>query len=84
MGLGTPSLVQAPLDDPSMFVPDIRPTSLRKTPAEQHVRKKMQELVSTVDPNVKVDADAEEVRVGKFSALSGEGSCISRFPLSSY
>ncbi|PVG03075.1 hypothetical protein CPB86DRAFT_779960 [Serendipita vermifera] len=58
---GTPSLIQAPMDDPSMFLPDIRPTSLRKTPAEQHVRKKMQELVSTVDPNVKVDADAEEL-----------------------
>ncbi|KAG8801959.1 Transcription initiation factor TFIID subunit 12, partial [Serendipita sp. 399] len=59
----TPSSIQPPTDDPSIFVPDIlRPTSLRKNQsAEQHVRKKIQELVSTVDATVKVDADAEDL-----------------------
>ncbi|KAG8762926.1 Transcription initiation factor TFIID subunit 12 [Serendipita sp. 397] len=59
---GTPSSIQPPADDPSIFVPDIRPTSLRKNQgAEQHVRKKIQELVATVDANVKVDAEAEDL-----------------------
>ena len=59
---GTPAHILPPQDDPSIFVPDIRPTSLRKNQAaEQHVRKKIQELVSTVDSGVKVDADAEDV-----------------------
>lgn len=61
--LGTPAHIQPPQDDPSIFVPDIRPTSLRKNQAaEQHVRKKIQELVTSVDSSVKVDADAEDVR----------------------
>ncbi|KIM32386.1 hypothetical protein M408DRAFT_63472 [Serendipita vermifera MAFF 305830] len=58
----TPAHILPPQDDPSIFVPDIRPTSLRKNQAaEQHVRKKIQELVSSVDSNVKVDADAEDL-----------------------
>lgn len=61
--IGTPAHILPPPDDPSIYVPDIRPTSLRKNQAaEQHVRKKIQELVSTVDPTVKVDAEAEDVR----------------------
>ncbi|KAG8814833.1 Transcription initiation factor TFIID subunit 12 [Serendipita sp. 400] len=70
---GTPSSIQPPADDPSIFVPDIRPTSLRKNQgAEQHVRKKIQELVATVDANVKVDAEAEDVRTTISSSSSIE------------
>ena len=60
--IGTPSAIQPPADDPALFVADIRPTSLRKNQGvESHVRKKIQDLVATVDPTVKVDADAEDV-----------------------
>lgn len=59
---GTPSAILPEDTDMSTFVPDIRPTSLRKnTGAEQHVRRKIQDLVTNVDSNVKIDADAEDV-----------------------
>lgn len=50
-----------------MLVPDIRPTSLRKNAgAEQHVRKKIQDMVASVDSSVKVDAEAEDVSLVRF------------------
>lgn len=63
LAIGTPALIHQSMDDPSMFVPDLRPQGLRKQPGiEQHVRRKIQDIVATVDSSVKVDPEAEDVR----------------------
>lgn len=64
---GTPAQIQRPQEDPALFIQDVRHSSLRKTSgAENQLRKKMQDLVNTVDPNVKIDNEAENVRTRLF------------------
>lgn len=60
--LGTPASLARPPQDTSIFIPDVRHSSLRKTPGQDAVRKRIQEIATTVDPGVKVDSEAETVR----------------------
>ena len=59
MLLGTPASLARPPQDISIFIPDVRHSSLRKAPGQDAVRKRIQELATTVDPGVKIDSEAE-------------------------
>ena len=60
--LGTPASLARPPQDISIFIPDVRHSSLRKAPGQDAIRKRIQEIATTVDPGVKIDSEAETVR----------------------
>ena len=60
--LGTPASLARPPQDTSIFIPDVRHSSLRKAPGQDAIRKRIQEIATTVDPGVKIDSEAETVR----------------------
>lgn len=46
-----------------MFVSDDSRTRRKNTPGEQSMRRSIQDLVSSIDPNVKIESEVEDVRV---------------------
>jgi transcription initiation factor TFIID subunit 12 len=57
---GTPSQVARAPDDVNLTLDDNR-TRKRNTPGDQSMRRSIQDLVSSIDPNVKVDPEVEEL-----------------------
>ncbi|KDQ57396.1 hypothetical protein JAAARDRAFT_78605 [Jaapia argillacea MUCL 33604] len=49
------------LDDTSMLNMDDSRTRKRNTPAEQSMRRSIQDLVSSIDPNVKIESEVEDL-----------------------
>lgn len=58
---GTPSQVARSADDVNLTLDDNRGTRKRNTPGDQSMRRSIQDLVSSIDPNVKVDPEVEEL-----------------------
>lgn len=59
---GTPAQIARPLDDPSLLTVDDARTRRKNTPGDQSMRRTIQDLVASVDPNVKMEAEVEDVR----------------------
>ncbi|KAF9534139.1 transcription initiation factor TFIID subunit A-domain-containing protein [Crepidotus variabilis] len=69
---GTPAQVARPLDDPSMLVGDDAGVAnganggaggkrRKSTPGDQSMRRTIQDLVASVDPNVKIEPEVEDL-----------------------
>lgn len=60
--LGTPALLDRVPEDLSLYgLGEVRVGPRKMTPADQSMRKSIQELVSSIDPNVKVEPEVEDV-----------------------
>ncbi|KAI0072517.1 hypothetical protein K474DRAFT_1667760 [Panus rudis PR-1116 ss-1] len=57
---GTPAQIAKNSDDPSMTLEDTR-IRRKNTPSEQSMRRSIQDLVSSIDPNVKIEAEVEDL-----------------------
>ena len=60
---GTPAQIARPPDDPSVLTADDTRTRRKSTPGDQSMRRTIQDLVSSIDPNVKIEPDVEDVGV---------------------
>jgi hypothetical protein len=58
---GTPAFVARLPDDPAMLAADDTRTRRKNTPGEQSMRRSIQDLVASIDPNVKVEPEVEDV-----------------------
>lgn len=59
---GTPAQISRQADDPSVLTTDDNRTRRKNTPGDQSMRRTIQDLVSSVDPNVKIEPEVEDVR----------------------
>lgn len=60
--IGTPSQIRRGSEDstPTLSMDDNR-TRRKNTPGDQSMRRTIQDLVSSVDPNVKIEPEVEDV-----------------------
>jgi transcription initiation factor TFIID subunit 12 len=62
LDIGTPSQVMRGAEDVAMLNLDESRARRKNTPGDQSMRRSIQDLVSSVDPNVKVEPEVEDVR----------------------
>lgn len=74
--IGTPALVTKGTDDAVLAFDDTRPRK-RNAPGDQSMRKTIQDLVSSVDPNVKIEPEVEDVCL--FPFLNENGALMGGF-----
>jgi hypothetical protein len=75
LSLGTPAQVSRPPDDPTILTADDGRTRRKSTPGDQSMRRTIQDLVSSVDPNVKIDPEVEDVSYFALSDIIFFSSC---------
>ncbi|CCL98664.1 uncharacterized protein FIBRA_00666 [Fibroporia radiculosa] len=57
---GTPAQLSKPSDDASLLTDDSR-TRRKNTPGDQSMRRTIQDLVSSIDPNVRIEPEVEDL-----------------------
>ena len=58
---GTPAQVMRSPDDPAILTADDGRSRRKNTPGDQSMRRTIQDLVASVDPNVKMEPEVEDV-----------------------
>lgn len=62
LSTGTPAQIARNMDEVNSLNFDDTRSRRKNTPGDQSMRKSIQDLVSSVDPNVKIDPEVEDVR----------------------
>ena len=60
-GIGAPPQVAKPQDDTTVLSLDDNRSRRKSTPGDQSMRRSIQDLVSSIDPNVKIEPEVEDV-----------------------
>ena len=71
---GTPAQIARSADDASTLSLDETRTRRKNSPGDQSMRRSIQDLVSSIDPNVKIDPEVEDVR---FISTHASHPCLS-------
>ena len=72
-GQGAPPQVAKPEDSTVLTLDDNR-TRRKNTPGDQSMRRSIQDLVSSIDPNVKIEPEVEDVsRPGLLCRVAVQG-----------
>ncbi|PPR02643.1 hypothetical protein CVT24_002126 [Panaeolus cyanescens] len=58
---GTPAQIMRTNDDPSILLADDSRSRRKSTPGDQSMRRTIQDLVASVDPNVKIEPEVEDL-----------------------
>ncbi|KAH9935726.1 uncharacterized protein B0H18DRAFT_1082409 [Fomitopsis serialis] len=58
---GTPAQLTKPSDDTTLLNTDDNRTRRKNTPGDQSMRRSIQDLVSSIDPNVKIEPEVEDL-----------------------
>ncbi|KZT63881.1 hypothetical protein DAEQUDRAFT_733365 [Daedalea quercina L-15889] len=58
---GTPAQLTRPSDDATLLSTDDNRTRRKNTPGDQSMRRSIQDLVSSIDPNVKIEPEVEDL-----------------------
>ncbi|KAI0916414.1 hypothetical protein AcW1_008855 [Taiwanofungus camphoratus] len=58
---GTPAQLSRPYEDPTLLSTDETRTRRKNTPGDQSMRRSIQDLVSSIDPNVKIEPEVEDL-----------------------
>ncbi|KAF9057880.1 transcription initiation factor TFIID subunit A-domain-containing protein [Panaeolus papilionaceus] len=58
---GTPAQIARANDDPSILLADDSRSRRKSTPGDQSMRRTIQDLVASVDPNVKIEPEVEDL-----------------------
>lgn len=58
---GTPALISKPSDDPSLLSTEDNRTRRKSTPGDQSMRRSILDLVYSIDPNVKLEPEVEDL-----------------------
>ncbi|EPT04559.1 hypothetical protein FOMPIDRAFT_1039917 [Fomitopsis schrenkii] len=58
---GTPAQLTKPSDDATLLNTDDNRTRRKNTPGDQSMRRSIQDLVSSIDPNVKIEPEVEDL-----------------------
>ena len=59
---GTPAQIARGTDEMNLMNLDDHRSRRKNTPGDQSMRRSIQDLVSSIDPNVKIDPEVEDVR----------------------
>jgi transcription initiation factor TFIID subunit 12 len=71
MRAGTPLAVEQTNNDLAAILADGSRSRRKNTPGDQSMRRSIQDLVLSIDPNVRIDADVEDVRRAPLSDSRG-------------
>ena len=66
---GAPPQVAKPQDDTTVLALDDNRSRRKSTPGDQSMRRSIQDLVSSIDPNVKIDPEVEDVSFAWLAVL---------------
>ena len=61
---GTPAQIARQPDDPTLLTVDEHRNRRKTTPGDQSMRRSIQDLVASIDPNVKIEPEVEDVEDG--------------------
>lgn len=59
--IGTPAQIARTPDDPTLLTVDEHRNRRKTTPGDQSMRRSIQDLVASIDPNVKIEPEVEDV-----------------------
>jgi transcription initiation factor TFIID subunit 12 len=65
----TPAQITRSTDDATPYTFEETRTRRKNTPGDQSMRRSIQDLVASIDPNVRIEPEVEDVRISCFPVM---------------